>query len=86
MEVSVLTPLRPASVTDIDVGRHGVLLRKKHGRTAVFLPKVATEQGWSRDDMLDHLCVKAGLARGAWRRDASLFTFEADAFGDTGRE
>jgi AMMECR1 domain-containing protein len=83
--VSVLTPLRPTPVAEIEVGRHGVLLRKD-GRTAVFLPKVATEQGWSRDETLDHLCLKAGLPRGGWHRDAALFTFEADAFGDAGRE
>jgi AmmeMemoRadiSam system protein A len=83
VEVSVLTPVRPASAEDIEVGRHGVLL-KKHGRTAVFLPKVATEQGWSRGELLDHLCRKGGLPPEAWTSDASLFTFEAEVFKDAG--
>jgi AmmeMemoRadiSam system protein A len=81
VEVSVLTPPQPAEAEAIEPGRHGVLLRK-HGRSAVFLPKVATEQGWDREQLLDHLCLKGGLPARAWTRDASLFTFEAEVFGE----
>ena len=64
IEVSVLTPFAPvAGPAAIIVGRDGVLLAKD-GRQAVFLPQVAPEQGWNRDEMLDQLCLKAGLARG----------------------
>jgi AmmeMemoRadiSam system protein A len=84
VEVSVLTPPQPASAGEIEPGRHGVLL-KKQGRTAVFLPKVAAEQGWTREELLGQLCLKGGLPRQAWTSDASLFTFEADAFGEAGR-
>lgn len=81
VEVSVLTAPRAASVEEIEPGRHGVLL-KKLGRTAVFLPKVAIEQGWSRDEMLDHLCLKAGLPKRAWTHDTELRTFEAEVFSE----
>jgi AmmeMemoRadiSam system protein A len=81
VEVSVLTPPQPAEAEDIEPGRHGVLLRKQ-GRSAVFLPKVATEQGWDREQLLDHLCLKGGLPARSWTRDASLFTFEAEVFDE----
>ena len=35
---------------------------------ALFLPQVATEQGWDRDTLLSQLCRKAGLPVDAWRR------------------
>jgi AmmeMemoRadiSam system protein A len=81
IEISALTPMR--SVTDpetIETGRHGVHL--EHGaHRAVFLPQVATEQGWTRRDLLEHLALKAGLPRDGWR-DAVLQVFEAEVFGE----
>lgn len=80
IEVSVLSPAKPASGPDaIVVGRDGVLLEKDN-TGAVFLPQVAPEQGWSRDEMLDHLCVKAGLKDGCWKSGAKFRTFQADVF------
>jgi AmmeMemoRadiSam system protein B/AmmeMemoRadiSam system protein A len=80
IEISLLTPYRPvASFNDIVVGQHGVLL-KKFGQYAVFLPQVATEQGWDRNQMLDHLCRKAGFDESCWRKNASFEVFEAMVF------
>jgi AmmeMemoRadiSam system protein B/AmmeMemoRadiSam system protein A len=82
IEISVLTPMKPVSgPNDIVVGRDGVLL-EKGGRSAVFLPQVAPEQGWGRDEMLNHLSRKAGLPSGAWREGASFLTFQAIIFGE----
>jgi MEMO1 family protein len=82
IEISALTPMKPvAGAKEIVVGRDGVLLRKG-GRSAVFLPQVATEQGWSRETMLDQLCLKAGLPAGAWREGASFSVFQAEVFGE----
>ena len=82
IEISVLTPMKPVSgPSDIVVGRDGVLLQKV-GKSAVFLPQVAPEQGWGRDEMLDHLSWKAGLPTGAWREGASFLTFQAIVFGE----
>lgn len=84
IEISVLTPYEAvAGYEDIRIGRDGVLL-KKDGRSAVFLPSVAVEQGWTRDEMLSHLSVKAGLPSDAWRKGAEFYTFRADAFGESG--
>jgi AmmeMemoRadiSam system protein B/AmmeMemoRadiSam system protein A len=80
VEISVLTPMKPVSgYEDIVVGRDGVVLSKE-GRSAVFLPQVAPEQGWDRDTMLDHLAMKAGLPQSAWRKGAQFSTFQAIVF------
>jgi AmmeMemoRadiSam system protein B/AmmeMemoRadiSam system protein A len=83
VEISVLTPYEMvAGIEDIRVGRDGVLM-KKDGRSAVFLPSVAVEQGWTRDEMLAHLSVKAGLPSDAWKKNATFYTFQAEAFGES---
>ncbi len=83
IEISVLTPMKKiASAADILVGRDGVLLTKD-GRSAVFLPQVATEQGWSREETLDHLCQKAGLDAGCWKKGAQFSTFQALVFNES---
>ena len=82
IEISVLTPMTPVSGAEqIVVGCDGVMIRKG-GRSAVFLPQIAPEQGWGRDEMLEHLCLKAGLAPGSWREGAELLTFQAVVFGE----
>jgi AmmeMemoRadiSam system protein B/AmmeMemoRadiSam system protein A len=82
IEISVLTPMTPVPSADhIVVGRDGVLIRKG-GRSAVFLPQVAPEQGWGRDEMLEHLCRKAGLLPGSWKEGSELLTFQAIVFSE----
>ncbi len=82
IEISVLTPFREVTGPEqILVGRDGVLIRKD-GRSAVFLPQVAPEQGWNRDQMLEHLCQKAGLESDAWKEDTRFFTFQANVFSE----
>ena len=78
IEISALTPLREVAGTeDIEVGRHGILLIKGT-RRAVFLPQVATEQGWDLATTLDHLALKAGLPADAWREGCRFEVFEAE--------
>jgi AmmeMemoRadiSam system protein B/AmmeMemoRadiSam system protein A len=80
VEVSVLSAMREVgSYRDIEVGIHGVLL-SRNGSRAVFLPQVATEQGWSRRTMLEHLAVKAGLDPDGWRDGARFEVFTAQIF------
>jgi AmmeMemoRadiSam system protein A len=83
IEVSVLSRPRPVrSAEEVVVGRDGVILLKG-GLGAVYLPQVATEQGWGRDTMLDSLCQKGGLPRGCWRSGATLRVFQAHVIGET---
>jgi AmmeMemoRadiSam system protein A len=83
IEISVLTPYQPVNgYEDIRIGRDGVLIQKD-GRSAVFLPSVAVEQGWTRDEMLSHLSLKAGLPSDAWKKDAKFYTFQAVVFSES---
>jgi AmmeMemoRadiSam system protein A len=83
IEISVLTPSKEIKdYNDIVLGRDGVIL-KKNNRSAVFLPQVATEQGWDRTEMLGHLSRKAGLPEDAWKNDAVFYTFQAIVFGES---
>jgi AmmeMemoRadiSam system protein A len=88
IEISVLSPLRDAAhVLDFDPQHDGIVLTcGRHG--GCFLPQVARETGWTREQLLDRLCVeKMGLRAGAWRdEDVKLETFTTlilgpEAFG-----
>lgn len=83
LEVSVMSPLRPvASPEEVVAGRHGVMI-ELHGRRALFLPQVASEQGWERTTLLQELCAKAGLPPDAYSDpEAVLKVFEAEVIGD----
>ncbi len=82
VEVSVLSPARRvAGPGAIVVGTHGVIL-EKGGHRALFLPQVATEQGWDRQTMLSHLARKAGLPDDGWREGARFEVFTAQVFGE----
>ena len=83
IEISVLTPERKiGSWREIEIGRHGMTLAKR-GRAAVFLPQVAPEQGWTLEQTLTHLSLKAGLGPDEWREGAKFTVFEAIVFGET---
>lgn len=82
-EISALTPPKSvASYRDIVLGRDGVVLQK-NGRSAVFLPQVAPEQGWGLEEMLSQLALKAGLPANAWAEGASFTVFQAIVFGES---
>ncbi len=84
VEISVLSPFEPCSPDDVVPGVHGVLLRRGYS-SGVFLPQVAAEQGWGREELLEELCVKAGVAAGSYLApDASLYRFTATVFGELG--
>jgi AmmeMemoRadiSam system protein A len=82
IEISALTPPHPVeSYDEIVIGRHGVVL-EKNGRSAVFLPQVAPEQGWGLEETLTHLALKAGLASSDWKSGCRFEVFEAIVFGE----
>jgi len=82
IEISVLTPLLPIRPEDVDVGVHGLMVRRG-GRRGLLLPQVPEEQGWDRETFLAQVCLKAGLPRDAWRQGAELFSFMAEVFGES---
>jgi AmmeMemoRadiSam system protein A len=81
ISVSLLTAIEPVgSASEIVPGEHGVVLDAR-GRRALFLPKVAAEQGWSTPEILENLARKAGLEKGAWREGA-LSVFRSEDFAE----
>ncbi|HYK91945.1 MAG TPA: AmmeMemoRadiSam system protein B [Acidobacteriota bacterium] len=83
IEISVLTPMKPVpSAEEIKIGRDGVVIYKDH-KSAVFLPQVAVEQKWGRNELLDNLCLKAGLSAGCWKSGAQLQVFQAEVFDES---
>lgn len=81
IEISVLTPLAPIRPEDIEVGVHGLMIRKG-GRRGLLLPQVAAEQGWDRQEFLSNTCRKAGLPADEWEKGADLYSFTAEVFGE----
>lgn len=82
IELSVLSPLKKVKNADeIELGRHGVLV-KKGFCSGVFLPQVAAETCWNKEQFLSNLCEgKAGLRSDAWKdKDAELFVFTVQIF------
>ena len=62
IEVSVLTPMRRInSPEEFRLGRDGLYLRK-NGRSGTFLPQVAGETGWTKEEFFGHCARdKAGI-------------------------
>lgn len=82
IEISVLSPLRKIqSIDEFQLGRHGIYIIKGEHR-GTFLPQVAEETGWTKEEFLGHCARdKAGLAWNGWK-DAELYVYEAIVFGE----
>jgi len=82
IEISVLTPLRKISTDkEIILGKHGIYM-KKGNRSGTFLPQVANETGWTKEEFLGHCARdKAGIGWDGWK-NAELFVYEAFIFGE----
>ncbi len=80
IEVSVLGPRRKiAGPHELEIGADGLIVTKGR-RSGLLLPQVAAEHGFGREAFLAETCVKAGLARDAWREGAEIFAFRAEVF------
>jgi AmmeMemoRadiSam system protein A len=84
IEISVLSPLERIQAEAIVVGQHGLLVVRELER-GILLPQVAVERQWSSQRLLEETCLKAGLARDAWRDPATeLYGFTAEIFSEKG--
>ncbi len=81
--VSALGPLRPlAEPRAVRIGQDGLVVHRGWHRGAL-LPKVAVEHGWTAEEFLKHVCLKAGLPARAWEEPGTeLESFEAEEFGE----
>jgi AmmeMemoRadiSam system protein A len=72
IEISVLSPLVQANgPLDFDLLNDGIFLIID-GRQGTFLPQVARETGWNKEQLLERLCTeKMGLPADAWRHPSA---------------
>lgn len=78
-EITVLGEITALpSVGDIVLGKHGLYLQKGEF-SSVFLPQVPVTQGWTLEQYLEELSLKAGLTSDGWKT-SDLFWFEGVVF------
>jgi uncharacterized protein len=89
VEVSILTlphdllaPRRRDLPSKIRLGVDGLIISNQH-TSGLFLPQVATEQGWDQETFISEACSKAGLPMDAWLQDGTrVQTFQAEIFAE----
>jgi len=82
IEISVLGLPEPiASPTNVEVGRHGIIVSKGYYR-GLLLPQVPVEHAWDRETYLRHGCLKAGLGPDEWKKGAKIEVFTAQVFSE----
>lgn len=83
VEISVLSPLkRTDNPLSLRLGIDGIYIKKGY-TSGCFLPQVATETGWSKEEFLSYCCAhKAGLPADAWKNPKTeVYLFTAEVFG-----
>jgi len=83
IEISVISPLtRMKDITEIEVGKHGLLIEYKRSR-GLLLPQVPAEFGWDRSTFLAQTARKAGLPPLIWNNpEAETYFFTAEIFDE----
>lgn len=86
IEISVLSPLEPITLDQIQPGTHGLVVARGRQR-GVLLPQVATQFGWSAQRFLEETLEKAGLEKEAWKDpETSIQAFTAEVFSEPDSE
>ena len=83
IEISVLSAMKKTDdPLSLRLGIDGIYITKGY-HSGCFLPQVATETDWTKEEFLSYCCAhKAGLDPDAWRDpDTDVYLFTADAFG-----
>jgi MEMO1 family protein len=82
IEISVLSPMKKIkSIDEIELGKHGIYI-KAGSRSGTFLPQVARDTQWSKEEFLGHCSRdKAGIGWEGWK-NADIFIYEALIFSE----
>jgi AmmeMemoRadiSam system protein A len=83
IEISVLSPLQlTREPLSLRLGVDGIYIKRGFA-SGCFLPQVATETGWGKEEFLSYCCAhKAGLAPDAWKDPKTeVYLFSAEVFG-----
>jgi len=82
IEISVLSPPKPITPNEIQIGTHGLIVECGPFR-GLLLPQVATERNWTVEKFLSETCLKAGLPKDAWKSaETKILGFTADVFSE----
>lgn len=84
LEISALSPMRKvAGPEEVKIPGNGVMVRMGW-RSGVYLPQVADEAGWNKEEFMNSLCAhKAGIPMNAWKTGAcEIYVFTAEVFGE----
>ena len=82
IEISVLSKLKKTDdPLSLKLGTDGIYI-KKGMAAGCFLPQVADETGWTKEEFLSYCCShKAGLPSNAWKdKSTKVFLFTAEIF------
>ena len=83
IEISVLSTPKKINVSQIEIGKHGLIIDGK-GRSGLLLPQVPIEHGMNKEEFLEALCQKAGLPSGSWKKEGVIIKgFEAHIFKES---
>ena len=82
IEISVLSPLKKIdNINEFILGKQGIYI-KKGIQSGTYLPQVAKETGWTKEEFLNHCSHdKAGLSWDGWK-NAELYIYEAIVFSE----
>ncbi len=81
VSVYLMSPTEIKSLEEFEVGKHGIIIEKA-GASATYLPEVAKEQGWTKEETLSSLCQKARLSPDAWREGTKFYIYATQVFGE----
>ena len=83
LDISVLSLLKKTDdPLSLRIGVDGIYIIQGHN-SGCFLPQVATETGWTKEQFLSYCCSqKAGLLPTAWKDpQTEVYLFTAEVFG-----
>ena len=86
-EVTVLTKPEMIIVADtkqyfdeIEIGRDGLIIEKGFAK-GLLLPQVAVENKFTKEEFLEHTCMKAGISADSWMdENCDVFKFQGQIF------